>query len=156
MESLFWGRLDLGGGGQLGHCYPVIWIGGQCPDNMDSSLMNFPSGEQQSLTKSFDLSELLQYLLSFFNDEKDISNYVFVMVEIFFCSSRILQNVSRLLYSEFADAGSVPGISGESEIHLSSPQNEDFVRCFLTFDGDDDADVKIRKVIGILSNAFLL
>ena len=49
------------------HCYPVIWIGGrQCPDNMDSSLMNFPSGEQQSLTKSFDLSEFLQYLLSFF------------------------------------------------------------------------------------------
>ena len=118
--------------------------------------MNFPSGEQQSLTKSFDLSELLQYSLSFFNDEKDISNYVFVMVEIFFCSSRILQNVSRSLYSEFADAGSVPGISGESEIHLSSPQNEDFVRCFLTFDGDDDGDVKIRKGIGILSNAFLL
>ena len=70
------------------------------------------------------------------------------MVEIFFCSSRILQNVSRSLYSEFADAGSVPGISGESEIHLSSPQNEDFVRCFLTFDGDDDDDVKIRKGIG--------
>ena len=121
---------------------------------MDSSLMNFPSGEQQSLTKSFDLSEFLQYLLSLFNDEKVRSNYVLVMVEIFFCSSRILQNVSRSLYSEFADAGSVPGISGESEIHLSSPQNEDFVRCFLTFDGDDD--VKIRKGIGILSNAFLL
>ena len=117
--------------------------------------MNFPSGEQQSLTKSFDLSELLQYSLSFFN-EKDSSNYGFVMVEIFFCSSRILQNVSRSLYSEFADAGSVPGISGESEIHLSSPENEDFVRCFLTFDGDDNDDVRIRKGIGILSNAFLL
>ena len=112
--------------------------------------MNFPSGEQQSLTKSFDLSEFLQYLLSFFNDE-DRSNYVFVMAEIFFCSSRILQNVSRSLYSEFADAGSVPGISGESEIHLSSPQNEDFVRCFLTFDGDDNDDVRIRKGIRILS-----
>ena len=116
--------------------------------------MNFPSGEQQSLTKSFDISEFLQYLLSLFNDEKVRSNYVLVMVEIFFCNSRILQNVSRSLYSEFADASSVPGISGESEIHLSSPQNEDFVRCFLTFDGDDD--VKIRKGIGILSNAFLL
>ena len=60
MESLFWGRLDLGGGGQLGHCYPVIWIGGQCPDNMDSSLMNFPSGEQSApLQKQFSFKSLL-------------------------------------------------------------------------------------------------